>query len=100
EHFRLRQFGGGAEVNNPLALRDLERFNYAPRRVILFREFNRGIRQGASALIAARDMGGHVLEPATKLSAWIPGMLRCQRVPGRTWLIRQTTEVFREPLRP
>jgi len=37
EHFRLRQFGGGAEVNNPLALCGLERFNYAPRRMILFR---------------------------------------------------------------
>ena len=53
------------------ALRGLERFNYAPRRVIPFRELNRSIRQRAAPLIAARDTGGHVLEPTTKLSAGI-----------------------------
>ena len=48
--------------------------------------------------IAARDMGGHVLEPTTKLSAGIPGMLRRESVPRRTRLLRQTTQVFRDQL--
>jgi len=59
----------------------LERFDHAPRGVILFRQLDRGIRQRTSALIAAFDMIGHILEPGTQLSPWVAQMLPCQLVP-------------------
>src|SRR5262249_58207158 len=72
----------------------LEGFDHAPRGVILFRQLDRGIRQRASALIAASDTAGHVREPGPQLSGLIAGVLRCQLVPSPAPLFNQASQVL------
>ena len=51
QHFGLSQFGSGAQVDDPLTLRGFERLDYAPRRVILVRKLDRGVRERAASLV-------------------------------------------------
>jgi hypothetical protein len=56
-HFRLRERDRSARLNQALALRDLERFDHAARRMVLIGQFDSGIRQRAAALVTASLLG-------------------------------------------
>src|SRR5260370_16369695 len=63
EQFRLREAGAAAKLREPLALRRLEGFDDAPRRVLFFGQLDRGIRVGAAAITAPNHAPAPFLTP-------------------------------------
>jgi hypothetical protein len=98
QHFRISERGRSAQLHETLALRALERFDHTPRRMVLFGEFDGGIRQWTPAFVSAGNVGGHVLKPSSKLLGWISRMVGFELVPRRLGLFRQSPEVSRNQI--
>src|SRR5712691_4990612 len=94
EQFRLREAGAAAKLREPLALRRLEGFDDAPRRVLFFGQLDRGIRVGAAAITAANHVLGHVLDPRMELGERIARVLGLETFPQGFGPLGLSSQIF------
>jgi hypothetical protein len=94
QHIRLGERSRGAQANKPLALSGFERLNHPPRRVVLFGQFDGGVRQRAATLIPAGHVASRLFEPGTELRGGVTRMAGLEAVPRQLGAFCQASEVF------
>ena len=93
EQVGLRGAGAGAQSRQPLALTDLERLDHLEPGMTLLRQFDRGVRQVATALVLGDELS-RLLDEAMELSDRIVGAGGLDLRPNLVRLLSLVIEIF------